>query len=158
MHETELFVFYNEIKCEGVKNNYMDKFKGYSFSRLILHSKMEFFFIIGEINPDNFDEHWNGTGHTVLGYLVIYKDHELKNIKNIIYLIPDYKSDYSNIKRYTHRFVDLMNSAELFSYDNKFNFKQTIIKGNLVVPPYIDFVKEIVGKDIPHEILNDITV
>jgi len=136
----------------------MNKFQSYSFSRLISRSEVEFFFILGETNPDDFDENWDGTGHKVLGYLVIYKNYELKKIENIIYLISDYKSDFPNITRYTHRFANLMISAEVLSYDIKFKIKKTIVKGDLVEAPYKDFVKCIVGNDIPHTVLNDISV
>ncbi|WP_413363104.1 hypothetical protein [Lysinibacillus sp. 3P01SB] len=136
----------------------MNNFKAYSFSRLIAHSEMEFFFILGLINPDDFDENWNGTGHTVVGYLVMYKNHKLGKIENIVYFLSDYKNAFSDIKRYTHHFADLMTSAELLSYDIKFIFKETGVRGDSVGSPYIDFVKSIVGSDISNIVLNDIKV
>lgn len=136
----------------------MENFKAYSFSRLIAHTEMEFYFILGLVNPDDFDEHWNGTGHKVLGYLAMYKNHKFEKIENTIYLLSDYKIYSSNIGRYTHQFTNQMVSAELSTYDINFSIKETKVHGNLVGPPYIDFVKDIVGNDIPYPVLNDITV
>ncbi|KGR74008.1 hypothetical protein [Ureibacillus sinduriensis] len=136
----------------------MDKINAYSFSRLIAHSEMEFFFIQGLVNPDDFDEYWDGTGHMVLGYLAIYKNHKLKKIEITKYLLSDYKIDFPNIRRYTHRFANQMVSAELISYDIKFRIKETKVSGNLVGPPYIDFVKEVIGDDIPSTVLDNITI
>lgn len=136
----------------------MDKIRAFSFPRLIAHPEMEFFFIQGQVNPDDFDEYWDGTGHMALGYLTMYKDHKLKKIENTIYLLSDYKRDFSDIRRYAHRFANQMVSAELLSYDIKFKFKETRVNGDIVVSPYIDFVKDVVGNDIPSSVLNDITV
>lgn len=136
----------------------MENFKVYSFSRLIAKNELEFFFILGLPNPENYSENWDGTGHTVVGYLAMYKKHDLKEIKNIIYLLSDYKSNFGDIERYTHQFAKYMISAEVHTYDIQFKVKQTKVKGSSVGPPYIDFVKIIVGNDIPESILNDIKV
>lgn len=135
----------------------MNNFKSYSFSRLINHLEIEFYFILGLPEPDNFSEYYDLTGHQVVGYLVMYKKHKKKETKNLIYLLPNTtKNENLEIKRHTHHFIQRMTTADMYDYDVEFKIQQTKIKGKSVGPPYIDFVKTIVGNDIPIEILREI--
>ncbi len=136
----------------------MNNFKSYSFSRLLADSEIEFFLIVGLVEPDNFNEYWDGTGHQGVGYLVMFKNHKLTTIENLIYLLPNSKSTHADIKRYTYHFAERMISADMYNYDVQFKIKKTSILGNSIGPPYIDFIRSIVGNDVPAALLKDIAI
>ncbi|MGD6845376.1 hypothetical protein ACQCVH_23105 [Bacillus infantis] len=72
-----------------------DNFESYYFTRLMRSPNLEFFFILGINDANNFDEYWDGRSVEVLGYLVIYTDVQRKELVNYIYLIED---EIKNIK------------------------------------------------------------
>lgn len=86
----------------------------------------------------------------------MYKNHKQKTVENLIYFLPYSKDEQLNIKRYTYQFIESMITTDMYDYDIHYKIKMTKIKGELVEPPYVDFVKNLVGKDIPEVILMDI--
>ena len=134
-------------------------FKSYSFSRLINHNELEFYWISGLTHPDNFDEHWDGRGHESVGYLVMYKNHEERKLKNFIYLIKDKAKDKEHAKRYIHRFAISMVSVNLGSYDIEFILNETTIYQPVVKDSeFIGYIERITKNDIPITLLNKIKI
>lgn len=48
----------------------MNEYETYSFTRIIRTQSLEFYFILGVNEVQNFEEHWDGRLIEVLGYLV----------------------------------------------------------------------------------------
>ncbi|MDX8363470.1 hypothetical protein [Cytobacillus sp. IB215316] len=133
--------------------------ESYSFRRLFLNRNIEFFFILGVNDSDEFDEYWDGRITEVIGYAVIYIDFETNKQKNFIYLIDKDNRKYDNAIKYTKQFIAQMTLCEGLSISEGFsareNFKiiRTEINGKLVSKPYKDFIKTIVKNEIPEFVL-----
>lgn len=136
----------------------MNNFDFYSYSRLCITQNIEFFFIVGVKNSDNFDEYWDGTTREIIGYLVIYTMHEQEKQNNLIYIVKNDNLNSDNIIRYTKKFASEMPlSPKIFHYDKEnYKISMTTINPKGIVSPYIDFIQEVVGDDIPESILNQI--
>jgi hypothetical protein len=136
----------------------MERFKSYSFSRLINHNELEFFWVTGLTQPDQFDEFWDGRGHESVGYLVMHKNHKERKLRNLIYLIKGKAKDKDHIKRYIHRFAVSMTSLELESYDIEFILHETSVYQSAILDSeLISYIRKIVGDDIPETLLNEIS-
>jgi hypothetical protein len=134
----------------------MHQYESYSFSRLFLNQDIEFFFILGVNESDNFDEYWDGRLREVLGYAVIYNDFKAKEQKNFIYLLNKGNSIYSDIVKYTKKFIEQMTISEKLSDRGNFKIIYTEIEGNLVSKPYKDFIKSVIKNEIPELVLDRI--
>ncbi|MDD1502891.1 hypothetical protein PVA17_08990 [Lysinibacillus sp. CNPSo 3705] len=128
--------------------------ESYSFSRLFLNRNLEFFFIQGVNNSDNFDEYWDGRIIEVIGYVVIYIDIETNEQKNFIYLIEKDNKKYDNAIKYTKKFIAQMTLSDKLSDRENFKILKTEINGKLVSEPYKDFIKVIVKNEIPEFVLD----
>lgn len=127
----------------------MLKHESYSFSRLFLDHKIEFFFILGINESDNFDEFWDGRLIDVLGYAVIYNDLETNEQKNYIYLINKKNSEYDKVIKFTKLFIQQMSLSEKFSDRENFTVLKTDVDQRVVHKPYKDFIKAIIKNEIP---------
>lgn len=135
----------------------MAEFEGYSFSRLYRDENIEFFFIIGVNDSDDFDDYWDGRIKEVVGDALIFTDKNERKQKNFIYLIEKPFRKFEDIIRYTKRFVDQMSlSPNLYDREN-FRILKTNINGHSVGFPYIPFIQTIIGNDIPQYILDSMT-
>ncbi|MEY2373776.1 hypothetical protein, partial [Lysinibacillus capsici] len=88
----------------------MSYFENYSYSRLYLDQSLEFFFILGVNDSDNFDEYWDGRTIEVVGYVSIYKNTNGEQ-ENYIYLINQTNRDYESIIKHTKQFINQMSLA-----------------------------------------------
>ncbi len=128
----------------------------YSFSRLFLNSNIEFFFIQGVNDSDNFDEYWDGRTIEVIGYAVIYIDFKTNEQKNFIYLIDKDNRKYDNVIKYTKKFIAQMSLSEKLSDRENFKIIKTDIHVKLVSKPYKNFIKSIVKSEIPEFVLDEL--
>ncbi len=129
----------------------MTAYESFSFTRFYVNSKIEFFFILGVNDSDNFDEYWDGRDREVLGYAVIYK--EKKQQYNFIYL---FQVDHDRVIKYTKMFIQQMSPISTNLSDlEKFQIKETDIKVKSVPKPYKDFIRSIVKNDIPISAFDD---
>lgn len=137
----------------------MVSFQSFSFSRLINHHELEFFWVTGLTQPDKFDEFWDGRGHESVGYLVMHKNHNERKLRNLIYLIKGKAKDKDHIKRYIHSFADSMTSLELESYDIEFILHETSVYQSAILDSeLISYIRKLVGDDIPETLLDEISV
>ncbi|MGD6942234.1 hypothetical protein ACQCT6_09355 [Cytobacillus gottheilii] len=134
----------------------MPKYESYSFSRLLLNRNLEFFFILGVNNPDNFDEYWDGRITEVLGYAVIFNDFTAKDQKNFIYLLDKDNGLFDDIIKYTKKFIQQMTVSDKLSDWENFRIINTDIDGKRVLKPYEDFIKSVIKNEIPEVILDEI--
>lgn len=132
----------------------MKNFERYSFTRLIRNTNFEFFFILGINNSADFSIYVDQRAREVLGYLILYKDLELDKNVNLIYLVGNGTNDDQNTIRYAQQFAMDMTTQAVF-YEEDFIVRKTNINPRVVSRPYIDFVKEIIGNDIPHSIIGE---
>ena len=132
----------------------MPQYESYSFSRLFLNQNIEFFFILGVNNSDDFDEYWDGRLREVLGYAVIFNDFKAKEQKNFIYLLNNANSNYSDVVKYTKKFIEQMTLSEKLSDRENFKIINTEIEGKLVSKPYKDFIKSVIKNEIPECVLD----
>lgn len=132
----------------------MSCFESYSYSRLYLDQSLEFFFILGVNDSDNFDEYWDGRTIEVVGYVSIYKNTNGEQ-ENYIYLINQTNRDYESIIKYTKQFINQMSLATNPLDKENFKISQTNILGKLVEPPYTNFIKSVIKNDTPNIILKD---
>ncbi|WP_449536396.1 hypothetical protein [Ferdinandcohnia sp. Marseille-Q9671] len=131
----------------------------YSFSRLINHNELEFFWNTSLTNTDNFDEYWDGRGRESVGYLVMHKDHEQRKLRNLLYFIKDKAKDKKHLKRYSYDFANSMISVELESYEIEYVYNETNVYQTVVTDPeLISFIKRIVINDIPNTLFNRINL
>ncbi|WP_324728646.1 hypothetical protein VO178_18380 [Lysinibacillus fusiformis] len=128
--------------------------ESYSFSRLFLNRHLEFFFIQGINNSENFDEYWDGRTINVIGYAVIYIDPETKKQENFIYLIDNDINNYSNAIKYTRKFIEQMTLSDKLSDRENFKIINTEVYSRVVSEPYKDFIKDVVKNEIPEYILD----
>lgn len=133
----------------------MLEFERYSFTRLFLNRNLEFFFILGVNDADNFSDVWDGRRIEVLGYAVSHINRE-KEQENYIYLIDLIDRDFDNIIKYTKQFISQMSTSPKLSDRENAKIRKTNITGRFVEPPLSKFIKEVVGNDIPQSILNEI--
>ncbi|MGA3677287.1 hypothetical protein [Lysinibacillus agricola] len=133
----------------------MSEFETYTFSRLYLNKNLEFFFVIGVNDSDNFIDVWDGRILEVVGYTMIYINDEEEE-KNYIYLIDKAGRDFEKIIKYSKQFISQMSLSPKFSDRENFVIKNTTIPGKCVEPPYSNFIKQIVGNDIPQSVLNEL--
>ena len=127
----------------------MLKHESYSFTRLFLDRNIEFFFILGINESDNFDEFWDGRHIDVLGYAVIYIDFETNKQKNLIYLINKNNIEYEKVIKYTKQFIQNMSLSEKFSDRENITILRTYVDQRVVHKPYEEFIKLIVKNEIP---------
>lgn len=127
----------------------MAEFENYSFSRLYRDENIEFFFIVGVNDSDDFDEYWDGRLTEVVGYAVIYLDYKTKKQKNFIFLIDKTNREYDNIVRYTKRFIQQMSLSEETSDRENFKILKTEVEKRVLEPPYNAFIKMVVKSEIP---------
>ncbi|MFC5467010.1 hypothetical protein [Lederbergia graminis] len=132
----------------------MSEFESYSFSRLFSNKYIEFFFIQGINNSDNFDEYWDGRSIEVIGYVVIYNNPEKMEKRNLIYVINKCNRNFDNIIKYTKKFVEQMDISEDYFESDSFEINKTDIKGSLVLKPYTEFIKSVIENDIPTSVLD----
>ncbi|MDP1395297.1 hypothetical protein Q8G28_17595 [Lysinibacillus capsici] len=132
----------------------MLEYECYSFSRLFLNSNLEFFFILGVNNSDNFDELWDGRNIEVIGYTVIYIDSETNEQKNFIYLIDYDNKKYDDAIKYTKKFIEQMSLSDKLSDTENFKIINTEVYSRVVSEPYKDFIKAVVKNEIPEFILD----
>jgi hypothetical protein len=132
----------------------MSEHESYSFSRLFLNRNLEFFFIQGVNDSDNFDEYWDGRIIEVIGYAVIYIDIETNEQKNFIYLIDNDNKKYDNAIKYTKKFIGQMTLSDKLSDRENFKIIKTKINGRVVSEPYKDFIKVVVKNEIPESVLD----
>src|SRR5690606_6199575 len=132
----------------------MSEFESYSFSRLFLNKYIEFFFIQGINNSDNFDEYWDGRSIEVIGYVVIYNNPEKMEKRNLIYVIDKCNRNFDNIIKYTKKFVEQMDISDEYFDSDSFEINKTDINGSLVLNPYTDFIKSVIKNDIPTSVLD----
>jgi hypothetical protein len=127
----------------------MLEFETYRFSRLYRSQKLEFYFIQGVNDQDNFDEYWDGRFLKVIGYVLMYQNDD-KTTENYIYVINKTDGDYKRIIRYAKQFINSMSlSGNPFESENC-KILKTDIKGNLVRQPYEDFIKRIIENEIQY--------
>lgn len=131
----------------------MSEYESYSFSRVFLNRNIEFFFIQGVNNSDNFDEFWDGRSIEVLGYAVIYFDFERMEQKNFIYLVDKDNRTFDDVIKYTKKFIDQMTVSENHYDRENFKIIKTDIDGKLVLKPYKDFIKSVVKNEIPESVI-----
>ncbi|TFE00654.1 hypothetical protein [Jeotgalibacillus salarius] len=136
---------------EKLKRN---DFETYDFTRFMRTSNLEFFFIMGINNGDNFDEYWDGRSREVLGYLVTYTDSQ-KELFNYIYLIEDEQKNYEHIIKYTKRFA-----SGMYAYTEHLELEFVILKTDVyqksILPSKrIEFVKRVVKQDLPEHVFAD---
>lgn len=129
----------------------MKEFDSYSFSRLYLNENIEFFFILGVKDEDNFIDVWDGRIIEVIGYAMIFTNKSESKQENFIYLIEKNGRKFEDVIRYTKQFINQMSFNPIDGDD--FEVSRTNVKGDVVDFPYIDFIKSIVRNDIPQEIL-----
>lgn len=127
----------------------MDEFESYSFSRLYRDENIEFFFIIGVNDPDDFDEYWDGRLTEVVGYAVIHNGFHATEQKNFIYLIDEEKREYDKAIKYTKQFIQQMSLSEELPDRENFKILKTDIKQRVLSYPYTDFIKMVVENEIP---------
>ncbi|WDV08179.1 MULTISPECIES: hypothetical protein [Lysinibacillus] len=127
--------------------------ESFSFSRLFLNRNLEFFFILGVNNSDNFDEYWDGRTIEVVGYAVIYIDFETNEQKNFIYLI-DNNNNHDNVVKYTKKFIEQMSLSDKLSDRENYKILKTKINNRVVSEPYKDFIKIVVKNEIPEFVLD----
>ncbi|QKX50252.1 hypothetical protein HF394_06425 [Planococcus glaciei] len=127
----------------------MTEFESYSFSRLYRDENMEFFFILGVNDSDNYDEYWDGRSLEPVGYAVIYLDVETEKQKNFIYLIDKANRNYDDIVKYAKQFIQQMSLSEELSDRENFKVLKTEIKSRVINHPYNAFIKMVVKNEIP---------
>ncbi|MBD8014593.1 hypothetical protein [Planococcus wigleyi] len=127
----------------------MAEFENYSFSRLYRDENIEFFFIVGVNDSDDFDEYWDGRLTEVVGYAVIYLDYKTEKQKNFIFLIDKTNREYDNIVRYAKRFIQQMSLSEEISDRENFKILKTEVKKRVLEYPYNAFIKMVVKSEIP---------
>ncbi|MFJ7933822.1 hypothetical protein [Sporosarcina sp. NPDC096371] len=127
-----------------------NSFETYSFTRLVRTPSLEFFFIRGINEAQNFSEYWDGRMIEVLGYLVLFTDIQNDEQTNYIYLIEDEGKNYEEITRFTKMFASEMSTAyEVFDMEN-FTVQMTnVYQRGLLKQDIVDFIKRIVNEDIP---------
>lgn len=130
--------------------------ESYSFSRLFINCNIEFFFILGVNDSDNFDEYWDGRTIAVIGYAVIYIDFETNEQKNFIYLIDDNNKKHDKAIKYTKQFISQMTMtlSDKLSDREKFKIIKTKINDKVISKPYKDFIKVVVKNEIPEFVLD----
>ncbi len=134
----------------------MSEYETYSFSRLFLNRDIEFFFILGVNDSDNFDEYWDGRTKEVLGYAVIFNNSETKEQENFIFLIDKANRNYENIIKYTKKFIAQMTISEELSDSENFKIIKTEITERVVTKPYEHFIKKVIKNEIPESVLNEL--
>ena len=127
----------------------MAEFENHSFSRLYRDKNIEFFFIIGVNDSDDFDEYWDGRLTEVVGYAVIYLDFITKKQKNFIFLIDKANREYDDIVKYTKQFIQQMSLSEEISDRENFKILKTEVKKRVLEHPYNAFIKMVVKSEIP---------
>ena len=135
----------------------MAEFESYSFSRLYRDENIEFFFIIGVNDSDDFDEYWDGRLKEIVGYVMIFTNKYDREQDNFIYLIEKSSRRFEDIVRYTKRFVDQMSLSPNLSDRENFKISTTNINSHSVVSPYTPFIQSIVSEDLPQQILESMT-
>jgi hypothetical protein len=133
----------------------MEIFESYSFSRLYLDKNLEFFFILGVNDSDNFIDVWDGRYIEVIGYIVIYMNHE-KEQENYIYLIDKTDRNFENIIRYTKQFINQISLSPKLSDRENVKIQKTNVDGKFVRDP-LSFMKKVIGNDIPQSIFHNQT-
>ena len=139
------------------ENMKMSKFEGYSFTRLIRTQSLEFYFIRGVNESQNFDEYWDGRLIEVLGYLVTYIDIKKGQQKSFVYLIEDETKNFEEIIRHIKMFV-----SEIYMFTGLFDMTNFIIQSTdiyqkaLSENEIVDFIRKIVNDDIPEYIFDEI--
>ncbi|MDI2586194.1 hypothetical protein OR571_03395 [Psychrobacillus sp. NEAU-3TGS] len=132
----------------------MKSFESYSFTRLLYNESLEFFFILGVNDSDDFSIYVDQRLIEVLGYLVIYKNLELDRNVNLIYLVENDTRDDQKTIRYAQQFAMDMTNQAVFGQED-FIVRKTNINPRIVSQPYIDFVKKIIGDDIPQSYIGE---
>lgn len=132
----------------------MSEFQSYSFSRLFLNRNIEFFFLQGVNNQDDFTEFYDLRVLEVVGYILIYNNHEEQ--KNFIYLIDKEDRDFDSIIKYTKQFINQMTLSDKLSDRENFEILTTDVNGRVVSPPYKNFIKNIVKNEIPESVLDEL--
>lgn len=133
----------------------MSKFETYSFTRLIRTQSLEFYFIRGVNEPQNFDEHWDGRLIEVLGYLITYIKKGEQKI--FVYLIEDETKNFQEIIKHVKMFV-----SEMYMYTGLLDMTNFIIQSTNVFQSALEehekenFIKKIVNEDIPTYIIEEI--
>lgn len=132
----------------------MNKHEEYSFSRLFLNEYVEFFFILGINDANNFDEYWDGRDIEVVGYAVIYKDIKSDKQTNFIYLLEEVDVDENRIIQHTKKFIQQMTMSEDLVDQENFRISKTNIHSKVVSKPYQAFMEKVVKDDIPGTAFN----
>lgn len=135
----------------------MSKFEGYSFTRLIRTQSLEFYFVLGVNDYENFDEYWDGRFIEVLGYLVTYIDSKKGQQNSFVYLIEDETKNFQEIIKHIKMFVsEIYMFTKLFDMTN-FKIKSTnVYQKGLSEHEIMNFIKKIVNDDIPEYIFDEI--
>lgn len=134
----------------------MSEYETYSFSRLFLNRNIEFFFILGVNDSDNFNEYWDGRTIEVLGYAVIFNNSKTKEQENFIFLIDRTNRNYENIIKYTKKFIAQMTISEKLSDSENFKILITDVTERVVTKPYEHFIKKVLENEIPEPFLNEL--
>ncbi|MBD7983757.1 hypothetical protein H9649_04125 [Sporosarcina sp. Sa2YVA2] len=134
----------------------MSEFEYITFSRLYFDESIEFFFIQGVDNYENFTLWWDGRSYKVVGYLVSYVDVIENEQKNIIYLIEKEGRTFDWIIKHTRKFIENMSTSGRLTEWEDAEIIMTDIIGDSVLPPFTDFVKEVIQHEVPQAILDKI--
>lgn len=132
----------------------MSEFQSYSFSRLFLNQNIEFFFLQGVNNQDDFTEFYDLRVLEVIGYILIYNSHEEQ--KNFIYLIDKKDRNFDSIIKYAKQLINQMTLSDKLSARENFEVLTTDVTGKVVSPPYKDFIKSVVKNEIPESVLDEL--
>ena len=148
-----------KLKGRGVLFDYehmkMSEFETYSYPCLVRTQGLEFYFIRGVNNSQEFSEDWDCRLIEVLGYFAAYM--KKGELKIFIYLIKDETKNFKEIIRHVKMFA-----SELYTYKErhdkiKFIMKSTnVYQRGLGENEIMSFVKKIVKNDIPGNILDEI--
>ena len=130
-------------------------FEQYSFSRLFNFNNLEFFFILGINDSDNFGDEWDSTEINPLGYLVMFTDYTQKSKQVNIYLTVEDGTD--EIIKYSKQFVSRMPLLPgLLNFQTKYVIKKSEVKQKSVRSPYRDFILKVLKDDFDASVLDKI--
>lgn len=140
------------------------KYEQYRFPRLFVTSELEFFFILGVENADDFGEEWDSTFRTPLGYLVISRDFPSNEERVFIYITIDVEDEglIREIVKYSKYFSSLMTySPQAIEFSTSYSIKQSSVKQKSISSNFRDFIINVLQEDFNieklHKILIDIT-
>lgn len=130
-------------------------FEQYSFSRMFNFNNLEFFFILGINNSDDFGDEWDSTSINPLGYLVMFTDYKQRIVQANIYLTVEDGTD--EIIKYSKQFVSRMPLLpDAFNFPTKYVIKKSEVKQKSVRSPYRDFILKVLKDDFDASVLDKI--